>query len=159
MFLVFSVYSCGVYSFRGNNPPEGIKTIAIPIFEDNSGFSEPGIKEQFTELIKNKVITDNIFIMADKTVSDGVLKGTVTGIADEPLVISGDNSVTKRKTTITVLIRFENIKKQKVILEKTYSNWGEYNSSGNTFSERKAGISSAIDKITDDIVTDIESNW
>ena len=36
------------YSFSGSSVPKHLKTIAIPLFEDQSGFGEPGLKENFT---------------------------------------------------------------------------------------------------------------
>ncbi|TRZ64777.1 hypothetical protein D4R20_02230 [bacterium] len=156
--LVFSS-GCGIYSFRGNNPPEGIKTLAVPLFSDNSGFSEAGIKEKFTENLKNKIISDNTFTLADKNVSDGIVNCSITSMKDEALVISGNENVTKRKITITINVSFENLKKQKKIWEKKFENWGEYNSSSSSFSDRENGIISAIQKICDDILIDITSNW
>jgi hypothetical protein len=150
---------CGIYGFRGNNPPEGIKTIAVPIFQDVSGFSEAGLKENFTEALKTKIIGDNTFIIADKNVADGILNCTITNVKDEALVISGNENVTKRKITITVKVSFENLKKQKKIWDKQYDNWGEYNSSDISFSARATGISTAEGKICDDILIDITSNW
>jgi hypothetical protein len=161
LFLISALLlqGCGLYSFRGSNPPAGIKTIAVPLFEDNSGFSEAGMKENFTESLKSKIISDNTFVLADRNVSDGILLCTITSVKDDPLVISGNDNVTKRKITIDVKVRFENLNKQKLIWEKTFENWGEYTSSSSGFSARSEGISAALDKITDDIVTDAASNW
>jgi len=159
LFLAINLLSCGVYSFRGNSPPEGIKTVAVPLFLDNSGYAEAGIKEQFTELLKNKIIGDNTLKLVDKTKADGLLTCTISSIKDEALVISGSENVTKRKVTISVTVIFDNLKKQTKIWERTFENWGEYNSSSNSFSEREAGIVVAREKITEDILNDIISNW
>ncbi len=159
LFLAINLCSCGFYSFRGNNPPEGIKTVAVPLFLDNSGYAEAGIKEQFTELLKNKIIGDNTLKLVDKTKADGLLTCTISSIRDEALVISGSENVTKRKVTISVTVIFDNLKKQTKIWERTFENWGEYNSSSNSFSEREAGITVAREKITEDILNDIISNW
>ena len=158
LFAIINL-QCSIYGFRGNNPPEGIKTIAVPIFQDISGFAEAGLKENFTEALKTKIIGDNTFIIADKNVADGILNCTITNVKDEALVISGNENVTKRKITITVKVSFENLKKQKKIWEKQYDNWGEYNSSDISFSARATGISTAEGKICDDILIDITSNW
>jgi hypothetical protein len=158
VFTILNLH-CGVYGFRGNNPPEGIKTLAVPLFQDVSGFSEAGLKENFTEALKTKIINDNTFIIADKNVADGILNCTITSVKDEALVISGNENVTKRKITILVKVSFENLKKQKKIWEKQYDNWGEYNSSDVSFSARASGISTAQGKICDDILIDITSNW
>lgn len=159
IFIIFTVNSCSVYSFRGNNPPEGIQTVAVPLFMDNSGYGEASIKERFTELLKNRIISDNTLKLVDKTKADGVLNCSISSIRDEALVISGSENVTKRKVTITVTVLFENLKKQKKIWERTYENWGEYSSSSNSFSEREVGIALAREKITEDILNDIISNW
>lgn len=159
LLLSLAISSCGVYSFRGNNPPEGIQTVAVPLFIDNSGYAEASIKERFTEILKNKIISDNTLKLVDKTKADAVLNCTISSIRDEALVISGAENVTKRKVTISVTVVFENLKKQKKIWERTYENWGEYNSSSNSFSEREVGIIAAREKITEDILNDIISNW
>jgi hypothetical protein len=161
LFVILALLnlSCGVYSFRGNNPPPGIKSIAVPLFEDVSGFSEAGLKEDFTELLKKKILNDNTFSLADKNISDGVLYCKITNIKDEALVITGNENVSKRKITISLTVRFENLKTKKLIWEKNYENWGEYNSSSQSFSERQQGIKTAQDKITEDILIDITSNW
>lgn len=160
-FISITIFfqGCGVYGFKGNNPPEGIRTLAIPIFEDISGFSEAGLKENFTENLKSRIISDNTFILADKKTSDGVLYCTITNIKDDALVISGNENVTKRKITISVNVRFQNMKKQVKIWERVYENWGEYSSSETTFSQRERGIKDAENKICEDILNDITSNW
>jgi hypothetical protein len=157
--FVTAFSSCGIYSFKGNNPPEGIKTVAVPLFTDNSGFAVSGIVEKFTEVLKNKVISDNTLKLVDKTKADAVITCSIISIKDDALVISGTENVTKRKITISVNVIFENLKKQKKIWERNYENWGEYNSSSNSFSEREVGIVIARDKIAEDILNDIISNW
>lgn len=159
LLFVTAFSSCGIYSFKGNNPPEGIKTVAVPLFTDNSGFAVSGIVEKFTEILKNKVISDNTLKLVDKTKADAVITCSIVSIKDDALVISGTENVTKRKITISVNVIFENLKKQKKIWERNYENWGEYNSSSNSFSEREAGIVIARDKIAEDILNDIISNW
>lgn len=159
LFFVTAISSCGIYSFKGNSPPEGIKTVAVPLFTDNSGFAVSGIVEKFTEILKNKIISDNTLKLVDKSKADAVITCNITSIKDDALVISGAENVTKRKITITVNVVFDNLKKQKKIWDRNYENWGEYNSSSNSFSEREAGISTARDKIAEDILNDIISNW
>jgi Lipopolysaccharide-assembly len=160
LILFFTAFSsCGIYSFKGNNPPEGIKTVAVPLFNDNSGFAVSGIKESFTDILKNKIISDNTLKLVDKSTADAVITCSIISIKDDALVISGSETVSKRKITISVNVIFENLKKQKKIWDRNYENWGEYNSSSNSFSEREAGIVTARDKIAEDILNDIISNW
>lgn len=158
-FLCTMYLSCGVYGFRGNNPPAGINSIAVPTFQDVSGFSSPTLAESFTLELKNRIISDNTFRIADKNIADAVLKCTITNVKDEALVISSGENVSRRKITITVNVIFENLKTQKVIWEKNFENYGEYNSSSNTFSDRTEGLNSAVERVSEDILIDLTSNW
>lgn len=126
---------------------------------DNSGYALPDIKEKFTEQMKNKIISDNTLILTDKSKADALLTCTINSIRDEALVISGNENVSKRKIVISLNVIFENLKKEKKIWERTYENWGEYSSSDNSFSEREVGLALARNKLTDDILNDIISNW
>lgn len=159
LLIPFVYFGCGVYGFRGNNPPPGISSIAVPTFQDNSGFSSPTLPEDLTQQLKQKILNDNTFRIADKTVADAILKCTIVNVKDEALVISSGENVAQRRITITVSVIFENLKKQRVIWEKNFENFGEYNSSDNTFSNRAVGINEAVDRIAEDILIDLTSNW
>lgn len=150
--------SCN-YSFKGASPPDGIKTIYIPTIKDESGFGVANLGEDLTVLLKRKFINDNTLEYADKVNADGMLTCIVKSIKDEVLVVSGGEQVSKRKITITMSVDFQNLKKQKTIWKKDFSNWGEYESSSGSFSKRDEGLQSAKDKITDDILLEVISNW
>jgi len=157
LILVFSS-SCN-YSFKGASPPEGIKTIYIPTIADESGFGASNLAEDMTVMLKNKFIKDNTLEYAEKTEADGMLSCTINSVQDDALVVSGGEQVSKRKITISITVDFQDLKKQKSIWKKSFSNWGEYESSSGGFSQRDQGISSAEDKITDDILLEVISNW
>jgi len=131
----------------------------VPLFADNSGYALPDIKEKFTEQMKNKIISDNTLILTDKSKADAILICTINSIRDEALVISGNENVSKRKIVISLNVVFENLRKEKKIWDRIYENWGEYSSSDNSFSEREVGLALARNKLTDDILNDIISNW
>ena len=150
--------SC-TYSFKGASPPEGIKTIYIPNFRDESGFGLPTLSEEMTTLLKGKFINDNTLEYAEKTTADGMLDCIIKGVKDEVQVVSGNEQVSRRKVTIVVSVDFSNLRKQKSIWKKDFSNWGEYDSSTGGFSKRDEGVKSAIDKLTDDILLSVISNW
>lgn len=157
-FLAIFLSGC-TYSFKGANPPEGIKTIFIPQVKDESGFGAPNLGDNFTLTLKNKFIKDNTLGYEEKERADGILTCSIKSIRDEVLVVQGGEQVSKRKITITVNVDFQNLKKQKSIWKKEFSNWGEYDSQSGGFSARDTGLNSAIDKITDDILLEVISNW
>jgi Lipopolysaccharide-assembly len=158
-FISLIGFSCGVYGFRGNNPPAGINSIAIPTFVDVSGFSAPELSDQFTQRLKIKIIGDNTFRIADQTKADAILKCTIVTVNDEALVVASGENVSRRKVTITVSVVFDNLKTQKNIWTKNFVNYGEYDSSNESASRRSEGITLAVERITEDILIDLTSNW
>ena len=158
ILLMIAGSSCN-YSFKGTNPPEGIRTIYIPGIQDKSGFSQANMGENMTVMLKNKFIKDHTLEYSEKTKADGMLTCFIKSVADEPLVVQGNEQVSRRKVTITVSVEFQDLKKSKNIWKRDFSNWGDYESSSGGFSKRDDGINTAMDKVTDDILLDVISNW
>jgi hypothetical protein len=157
-FFCLAMCSCN-YSFKGAAPPEGIRSIFIPTIIDESGFGLPTLSEEMTTLLKNKFINDNTLEYADKTEADGMIECVIRSVTDEPLVVTGNEQVSRRKVTLVLTVDFYNLKKQKSIWKKDFSNWGEYDSSTGGFSQRDEGVRAAEEKITEDILLDVISNW
>ncbi len=153
-FLVF-VSGC-VYSFSGSSVPKHLKTIAIPLFEDQSGFGEPGLKENFTTSLITLFVNDNSLQVADRNTADSILEGSIIAVQDAPSVISPGEQVSTRRVTVNVHVTFQDLKLRKKVWEKDFSNWGEYNPSGGT---RTTGLTQAVSKVTEDILIETVSGW
>ncbi len=158
-FGIFILSSCGSYSFRGSNPPEGIKSVTVPQFENASGFSDANILEYITKKMKDVIISDNTFRLEDQGKANGMIKGIIVNVKDDPLVVNGSETVTRRRLTVTASVTFQNLKTQKKIWDKQVEDWGEYDSSNNSFSGRDAGLKTALDKLATDILIEMNSNW
>jgi len=146
------------YSFTGSSVPKHLKTIAIPLVDDQSGFGEAGLRETFTTALTNLFISDNSLEVADKTTADSILEGVIQPFTDAPSVVSQGEAVTKRRITITVKFTFEDKVLRKKVWEKTFSEWGDYDSGGG-LSQRDAGLQDAIKKVTEDILLETVSGW
>jgi hypothetical protein len=150
---------CGVYGFRGNNPPPGINSLYVPTFVDASGFSDPTLPELLTQRLKDKILSDNTFTLRDRSIADGEIKCVITGVRDEALVIGANETVSKRKLTISISADLDNLKTQRNLWKKSFENWGEYVSSDQSFSNREIGVRSAVERVSEDIVIELTSNW
>ncbi|MGE5315812.1 MAG: LPS assembly lipoprotein LptE, partial [Acidobacteriota bacterium] len=82
--LSAAALASGCYSFTGSSVPSHLKTIAIALFEDQSGFGEPGMREKFTRQLIELFTSDNSLELADRTTADSILEGTITSMRDEP---------------------------------------------------------------------------
>jgi len=152
-FVLFSIFlfpfaliSGCVYSFKGGSVPSNLKTIAIPLVQDQSGYGDPTLRDDFTQQL------------VDRNSADSMLEGVITNVKDAPSVVQGGEQVAARRITVTVHVTFENLKQRKKIWEKDFSNWGEY-PSGSSLTQRNQGIDDAVNKLTEDILNETVAAW
>jgi len=87
----------GCYSFTGASVPPHLKTIAIPLFDDQSGSGKPGLRELLTNKLLEKFRQDNSLSITDKASADAILEGTITSVLDQPQVLVVGETVTKSR--------------------------------------------------------------
>jgi hypothetical protein len=156
--LVAVVLMGCAYSFTGASVPPHLKTVAIPLVDDQSGFGEPGLRELFTTELTTQFITDNSLQVADRSGSDSILEGVITLVTDIPSSVEGGEQVRKRRVTVSAKFAFQDMKMRKKVWEKTFSNWGDYDS-GQGFSQRQEGLKAAIRKLSEDVLLETVSGW
>lgn len=149
---------CMYYSFRGSSVPSHIKTIAIPIFDDQSGFGEAGLREKFTNAVITRFTSDNTLQVTDRDGADSILEGIITGVKLEPSVVGGGEQVRKWRITIEAKVSYTDLKLRRKVWEKVISNWGDYEYTGG-LSARAEGIQHAINKLAEDILIETVAGW
>jgi hypothetical protein len=156
--LLLGMSGC-FYSFTGSSVPPHLKTIAIPLFDDQSGSGIPGLREELTNKLIERFRQDNsLEVSDDKTHADSMIEGIVISVPDQAQVVATGETVVKRRVTVTVKATFQDMKLRKKMFDKQFSEWGDYESSGGP-PDRQAAIDAAIDKLAEDILLDAVSGW
>jgi hypothetical protein len=150
------VFAAGCYSFTGASVPAHLKTVAIPLVEDVSGFGEAGLREKFTQKLIELFRNDNNLEIGERLTSDSIVEGTIIQVTDAPQVISGNDIVSTRRVTITVRASFTDMKLRKKVWEREFSNWGEYTQGQQT---RDIALTDAVNKVAEDILLETVSGW
>ena len=146
-----SLVGCGIYSFSGSTLPTHIRTVAVPLFDDDT--PEFGIAQDLTDAVIDAITKDNTLKIANPPGHDSMLRGRILRITDGPGQYNRDETVTDYRVTVNVHVSFEDIREQKILWEDTLSQWGSYSS------DREEGIRSALEKIATDILTRTVSSW
>jgi hypothetical protein len=146
------------YSFTGASVPPHLKTIAIPIVDDQSGYGDPTLRDTFSQQLLNRFVNDNTLQPADRNSADSILEGVITSVKDAPAVVEGGDQVSKRRITVTAHVTFRDLKLRKKVWEKDFTQWGDY-SSGGGLTQRNDGIAEAVRKITEDILNETVAGW
>ena len=148
----------GCYSFKGGSVPAGLKTIAIPLVQDQSGYGDPTLRDMLTQKIIDAFTNDNTLQITNRNIADAMLESVITSVKDVPSAVEGGEKVTTRRITVTVHVTFEDLKQRKKLWEKDFSNWGDYPSGGGP-TERNQGVTDAVQKITEDILNETVAGW
>ncbi|MFA6469022.1 MAG: LPS assembly lipoprotein LptE [Bacteroidota bacterium] len=157
LFIIVCMLTFGsCYSFTGASVAPHLKTVAIPLFEDVSGFGEPGLREKFTQKVLELFRNDNNLEIGERLTADSIIEGTISTVIDAPSVISGNDIVTTRRVTVTVHATFTDMKLRKKIWERDFSNWGEYTQGQQV---RDVALIEAVNKVAEDILLETVSGW
>jgi hypothetical protein len=159
LFFHSSLFLLGcTYSFKGGSVPPHLKTIAIPIAEDQSAYGDPALRDSFTKQLVDLFTNDNTLQLTDRNAADSMLEGVITDVKDAPLVIQGGEQVAQRRITVTVRMTYQDLKLHKKIWEKSFSSWGDYPSGGG-LTQRNEGTKVAVKKLTEDILNETVAGW
>ncbi len=156
IIIFFSTLFIGCYSFQGSSLPSHIKSIAVPLFKDQSGFGEPSVREDMTSELINLFIKESNLEIEDKTTANAMLECSIVSVNVNPSVVSPGEQVTSQRVTVNVRVIYTDFVLQKKVWERDFSQWGDYEQNSET---RNDGITRAIKKITEDIFTETISNW
>jgi hypothetical protein len=157
LFLTWALAGCS-YSFTGSSVPQHLKTIRIGLFDDRTGSGEPALREQVTNRLIDRFRQDNSLDVTDQMSADCELEGAVAAFTDLPTVVAAGESVQRARITIGIQAVFRDQKLKKTVYEKTFTAWGEYDIGADP-TVRRAAITTAVDKATEDILLDTVSGW
>ncbi len=159
--LLFIVYclglfisGCGVYSFSGSRL-SGIKTIAIPVFENQT--QQYGIQEALARKISERFVQDNTLKVVNQKIADSVLQGIITRYEREAHTFDEQENIKEYIVRIWVKVWFEQKKDKKIIWkEDNLLGWGIYSALDET---EDLGRERAIEKLAEDMVNKTVKGW
>jgi hypothetical protein len=154
--LLVSFYYCGFYSFTGSSIPGHIKTIAVPLFEDQT--SEFQIKEQLTDFVIDEITRDNSLKIVNEAQADAIVYGTIVRISDQAHTYDQNEQVESYRVWISVQVEVKDVKNATNMWKETWRQWGEYTLDP-AEDERLKGIEDALKKIAEDVLTKTVSGW
>ncbi len=155
IFIPSTLISCGSYSFSGSSVPGHIKSVAIPLFEDET--AEFGIKEKVTDSLLDDFIKENILQIADKKNADSIIQGTITRVSDTPYTFDENEDVQEFRVSISVDIIWYDQIKNVDLFEGGIIGWGVYSASSPE--DRADGLDQAVERLVTEIINQTLSGW
>ena len=146
------------YSFKGGSVPSHLKTLAITIVQDQSGYGDPRLRDQFTTVLIDRFTNDNTMTLVDQTGADATLETVITNVREDAVSVAPGEEVRQRRMTVAARASFRDNTLKKTLWEKTFSQYGDFPSGGGP-SLRDAGVLETIQKITEDILNETVAGW
>ncbi len=157
VMVTLAVAASACYSFRGGSVPEHLHTVSIATVTDRSGFGDATLREYCTESIIRRFRTDNTLQLVEEN-GDVRLTPVLVRVQDQILNVQGDDLENQRRMVVAVDVEYVDAVKNRTVWKRTFENFGVYNVD-NATEEREAASRVAIDRIVDDMLIAVTSDW
>ena len=152
------LFGCGIYSFSGSGLPSHIRTVAVPVFGNQT--EEYGIKESITDQVIDGLVTDGKLKVAHKGDADSIVQGTVVEYQNRAYTFDKSENVQEYIVRIWVQVSYQDVKNRKAIWsEERMEGWGTYDVSVDPPEDEEMGRERAIAKLAEDIVDKVVAGW
>jgi len=160
-FLVFSAVGCAIYSFSGSSLPSHIKTVAIPIFENET--LEYAVANEVTDAITNRFLKDGRLKVTGETRANALLEGRITSYENKVNNYSADGTPLDYVVVLRVAVLFRDaVKNQEVwkedgfVLSAVYSAGGD---SDEPLKDETSARASAISELAEYVLARTMEQW
>lgn len=152
LFGIILISSCsGVnYSFSGINIPPDVKTVSVALFQNQATLVNPLLAQVYTEKLKDKFINQTSLKVVQKE-GDWRFSGSIISYDVAPVNKQTISGGTRNKLTISMKVKFENMKNKDESNEYTFTRFQDFDAVG-SFNSIESNL---VDKITDALVQDI----
>jgi hypothetical protein len=161
MYLVLCTFlpSCKVgYSFTGASISPDVKTFSVKFFTKTAALGPASMSQKFTEKLKDKFISQTSLGNVDKN-GDLNFEGAITNYSISPIAIQENEIAAQNRLSISVNVKFTNLKDEKQNFETTFTHYKDYYTTDNLASIEEGLINDIYDLIIDDIFNKAVINW
>ena len=135
-----------------------VKTISIRFFQKTAGLGPASLGQTFTESLKDKFISQTNLSLVDRDATL-TLEGNIPGYTIIPLAIQANELAAQNRLSISVNVKFTNLKDEKQNFESTFTRFADFESTLNISSVEDQLIKQINDQIIDDIFNKAVINW
>lgn len=152
-------FGCKVnYSFTGASIAPDVKTISIENFDLQAPLAKPSLGHSFTEALRDIFLRQTNLVMVRDN-GDLQFDGEITGYTATPEAIQGNERAALTRLTITVRVRFTNVKHEDESFEQSFTQFEQFETSQSLASVEDQLIQSINEKLVQDIFNKSVSNW
>lgn len=158
--LAFSVQGCLRYSFTGTSIPQGVDTIYIPFFADQSNSGLGDLTNRLNDALIDRFVNQSRLQLANnESDADAILEGVIISYSNQPFSIGGDEQADQNEVNISVRASFLYTDQVEEEWNKTFNGKFTYDPTQNPIEGENEAASRALQQIANNMFNDAVSNW
>lgn len=158
--LILGTYACKVtFSFSGANISADVKTYSVDYFQNKALLVVPYLSSKFTDKLNEHIRSKTGLVEMTNNDGDVRFEGQITEYSQRAIDIKKDETAASNRLTISVRVKFTNIKDDKFDYDSSFSNYADYTSDADFTSIEESLIDEIIEKIIEDIFNKAFVNW
>ena len=157
-FCIFCCFSsCGIYNFTGGSTGNA-KTFQVNFFQNRAPLIEPGMDIDFTFYLQD-LINNQTNLSLTTTNGDLVYEGEIVNFTIAPMAANAEQRAAQNRLTVTINVRFTNIKESDKDFEKSFSHYYDFPANMQLSAVKATAFEAIFERIGQDIFNASLANW
>ena len=157
-FCIFCCFSsCGIYNFTGGSTGNA-KTFQVNFFQNRAPLIEPGMDRDFTFYLQD-LINNQTNLSLTTTNGDLVYEGEIVNFTIAPMAANAEQRAAQNRLTVTINVRFTNIKESDKDFEKSFSHYYDFPATMQLSAVKATAFEAIFERIGQDIFNASLANW
>lgn len=158
LLLIFFLQSCGIYSFTGASISSEISSVSVSNFVVLAPSSPPVLSNLLSETLKDK-FNDETSLSILSNDGDLQFEGEITSYNLKPIAIQADETAAQNRLTISVKVKYTNIKDDEFNYHTSFSRFKDYSSTQELSDVEQQLLEEITQELVEDIFNKALSNW
>jgi outer membrane lipopolysaccharide assembly protein LptE/RlpB len=161
LIVAVSTTSCFRYSFTGTSIPEGVNTVYIPFFPDQSNSGLGDLSDRLNlALIERFVNQSRLQLASSESDADAILDGRIISYSNRPFSIGGDAQANQNQVQISVSATFQYTSEESALWSnKSFSGSYTYDPTEDPVNGEETAADEALQLIANNMFNDAVSSW
>lgn len=161
VIVLFSLFQVGCsmkYSFTGASISPDVKTVSVAFFQNLAPIVNPTLSSYFTEELKNRFATQTkLNLVSD--FGDLNFSGEIRDYQISPVAIQGNETAAQNRLSISIRVKYVNMKDPEQNFDKTFSRFADYDSRLPFNNLEGELVREIVEKLVEDIFNSSVANW
>lgn len=160
LVILLATNGCFRYGFTGTSIPDGVNSVYIPFFADQSSSGVSNLSDRLNQSLIDRFINQTRLQLANsRGTADAVLEGAIVSYENEVFSITGEDQTSLNEVTIRVNATFQYVSEDEAEWNKSFSGSDTYDTNENPIEGEANAAEQALNQIADNMFNDAVSGW